>query len=64
MLFIKGFENTWRWQHFSILTSGGNNTEVDMVDSAQMEKFEYEKSNQTYLGNNIFNNHQISSAVK
>merc|ERR1719447_965655 len=28
---------------------GGNNTEVDMVDSAQMEKFEYEKSNQTYL---------------
>ena len=26
-----------------------------MVDSAQMEKFEYEKSNQTYLGNNIYN---------
>ena len=29
---------------------GGNNTEVDMVDSTQMEKFEFDKSNQTYLG--------------
>ena len=31
---------------------GGNNTEVDMVDSTQMEKFEFDKSNQTYLGKN------------
>ena len=30
--------------------TGGNNTEVDMVDSTQMEKFEFDKSNQTYLG--------------
>ena len=33
---------------------GGNNTEVDMVDNAQMEMFvnltDFDKSNQTYLG--------------
>ena len=39
---------------FSIL--GGNNTEVDMVDSTQMEKFEFDKSNQTYLGKDNNNN--------
>ena len=27
-----------------------------MVDSTQMEKFEFDKSNQTYLGNNSKNN--------
>ena len=48
-------KHLWLGGGFSILISGGNNTEVDMVDSAQMEKFEYEKSNQTYLGNSIYN---------
>ena len=34
--------------------TGGNNTEVDMVDSTQMEKFEFDKSNQTYLGKHYY----------
>ena len=35
-----------------------------MVDSAQMEKFEYEKSNQTYLGNNILLSFCISTTAE
>ena len=38
--------------YIHVFYPGGNNTEVDMVDSTQMEKFEFDKSNQTYLGKN------------
>ena len=42
---------------------GGNNTEVDMVDSTQMEKFEFDKSNQTYLGKNSKNNNSENGVI-
>ena len=44
--------------------TGGNNTEVDMVDSTQMEKFEFDKSNQTYLGKHYYQQLAKTSQTK